>query len=211
MRKFIYFLFLVNLSTCVLSAQNSPFSLDIYQKFLSENEDISPTELYNLYPSDIFAESVSAFTENDVLFFKPIDSIYNLTNDEKSLLMRNGFMATERLSKNTFIDQFWDVYKNDLPVFISTDAILHAFHTSYDEILKDLEMTYLIGKLTELLKKSHSHVKDLDQRYGSQASMKPMLQDVDIYFTIPLKLLGQEINPFYPENPEVVNDLLNLL
>ncbi len=104
-----------------------------------------------------------------------------------------------------------DVYKKDLPVFISTDAILHAVHLSYDELLKQVELRYLIPKLKEMLELVHSRMKDLDQKYGAEEAMLPMLRDVDVYFTVPLLLLGQNVTPFYSENGTVIAELLSLI
>ncbi len=53
------------------------------------------------------------------------------------LIKKNGFMVSERLFKySSFGDAFLDIYHKDLPVFVSTDAILHAFHISYDRYFK---------------------------------------------------------------------------
>ena len=76
-------------------------------------------------------------------------------------------MVSERLSKGSFGDAFLDIYHKDLPVFISTDAILHAFHVSYDRILKDIELAVLIDKLSTLLEQLHSQMPQLESKYSS--------------------------------------------
>ena len=194
-----------------ISAQDRTFNLGAYKQFVIDNEDISPVKLYELYPSGLFKDSVSPFDLKQVNFLQKIDSVYHLTPAEKSLLMKNGFVATERLQKQTFLGQFRDIYNNDLPVFISTDAMLHVFHASYDAILKDVELQFLIPKLKELLTECHSKIKDLDAKYGQNPSMKPMLHDVDVYFTIPLILLGEPVTPWYNENIGMVNELLDFI
>jgi hypothetical protein len=199
------------ISSMELSAQERTFNLDVYKQFLIDNEDITPAALYDLYPSDVFKDSLTPFDLKDVSFLNKIDSVYKLTPAEKSLLMKNGFVVTERQQTQTFIDQFRDIYFRDLPVFISTDAILHAFHASYDEILKEVERQFIIPKLKEILTGCHSQIKDMDEKYGQNQAMKSMLRDVDVYFTISLKLLGDSVSPYYNENNGVVNELLNLI
>lgn len=194
-----------------IAAQDRNFNIDAYKQFLIDNEDISAAELYELYPSGVFKEAVTPFNLKDVNFFQNIDNVYKLTSSEKALLMKNGFVVTERKQTQNFMRQFMDIYSKDLPVFISTDALLNAFHVSYDQILKDVEFQLLIPKLEELLTQCYSQLKVLDVKYGQNQAIKPMLQDVDIYFTIPLRLLGKTVTPYYNENKAAVNELLNLI
>ncbi len=102
-------------------------------------------------------------------------------------------------------EAFFDIYNKDLPVFISTDAILHAFHISYDRILKDVELAVLIDKLTSLLEQLHSQMPQLESKYSSNTEMKQMLLDVDVYLTIARKLLDENITPYYNDNTYKVN------
>jgi len=69
------------------------------------------------------------------------------------------------------IDAFGEIYANDLPVFISTDAILEAVHFSYDRILKDLEKGIIMPGLDGLLTSLHGQVAALDQKYGTDTRM----------------------------------------
>ena len=199
------------LGSMQISAQDRTFNLGAYKQFLIDNEDISPAELYELYPSGLFKDSVTPFDLKEVNFLHKIDSVYHLTPAEKSLLLKNGFVVTERQQTQTFFGQFWDIYNKDLPVFISTDAMLHVFHVSYDAILKDVESQFLIPKLKELLSGCHSKIKDLDEKYGQNQAMKPTLHDVDVYFTTARKLLGESISPYYTDNSAEVNKLLDLI
>lgn len=213
-KKFSLMLFaLITFLLCSMevSAQDRTFNLDVYKKFLIDNKDISPAKLYELYPSGLFKESVAPFTQDEVAFLNKIDSLYKLTSAEKKLLRQNGFVVTERLRTETFTEQFRNIYNNDMPVFISTDAMLHVFHVSYDAILKDTELQFVIPKLSELLSKCHSQIMDLDEKYGQNQSMKPMLRDVDVYFTMARKLLDPSVSPYYVENSEEVNELMDLI
>ena len=64
--------------------------------------------------------------------FDTLNQHYALTPYETSLLDNNGFVVSSRLSRQTFLDAFTDIYNHDLPVYVSSDAILHAIHMSYD-------------------------------------------------------------------------------
>ncbi|KAB2845855.1 MAG: DUF3160 domain-containing protein, partial [Melioribacteraceae bacterium] len=168
--------------------QTNDQQLELYKQFLNSNQNMNSTELLNLHPAGNFKESLESL-EQAPLYLDSIDIKYSLTDDEKFLLDKHGFVVTERLSGYSFGERLLDIYHKDLPVFISTDAILHAFHSSYDRILKDVELGILIDKLKQLISDMHSKIPELETKYSGNESMKQMLMDVDIYLTVPAKLL----------------------
>jgi hypothetical protein len=89
-----------------------------------------------------------------------------LTSDEKSLLGKHGFVVTERLRPKSFGDAFVQIYDDDLPVFISSDAILHALHMSWDAILMDVEKAVLTKKLDTLLSRMHDQLPSVAASYS---------------------------------------------
>ncbi len=55
---------------------------------------------------------------------------YKLTDAELVKFKQNGFVVSERLGGYTFGQLYYDIYTRDLPVFITTDSVLHAWHRS---------------------------------------------------------------------------------
>ncbi|MCB0746991.1 MAG: DUF3160 domain-containing protein, partial [Ignavibacteriae bacterium] len=86
--------------------------------------------------------------------------------------------------------------------------ILHAFHTTYDKILKDTELNILIGKLDELITSLQNNFPDLKSNVSTQADLDIMLKDLDIYLTVAKKLLTGSTIPYYEENVSAVDDLI---
>ncbi|HCY43682.1 MAG TPA: hypothetical protein DHV48_20505 [Prolixibacteraceae bacterium] len=193
-----------------LLSQTAPFSLDSYKKFLSDNKDMSPTNLLEKYPSGYFLNELN-MEYNDALYLDSIDAEYNITRDEKELIRKNGFVVTERLRQESFNDHFKVIYKKDLPVFVSTDAILHAYHASYDAILKDVEKDFLFDNIQLLLFKMSRSMSDLAKKYGNNPGMEKMLKDVDVYLTVPLKLMGAYVSPYYPSNKGTIDTILSFI
>jgi hypothetical protein len=115
------------------------------------------------------------------------------------------------MKKISFGQAFLEIFHRDLPVFVSTDAILHAFHISYDRILKEAELGFLIEKVKTFLQTLHSHQNYLNTKYGSNPEMLQMLKDVDVYLTVPLKLFDLPVNPYYAENNSTINTILQLI
>ncbi|NTV79563.1 MAG: DUF3160 domain-containing protein, partial [Clostridiales bacterium] len=117
--------------------------------------------------------------------------------------------VSERMKKISFGESFLEIFHRDLPVFVSTDAILHAFHISYDRILTDMEVGLLEDRLIQLLWSLRNSIGQLHSNYGSNPDMITMLQDVDIYVTVPLLLLEETVSPYYPDNSGMIDSILN--
>lgn len=191
-----------------LNAQNFNFSMNDYKQFLADHKNLTYNELSNLYNGGKFLNKISTFP----LEAKYLDSIktkYQFTNDENNLLIKNGFVVTERLSQFSMRQMLADIWKKDLPLYISTDLVHNAFHESYDAILKGLEIDFIIPKLGDLLLSIHSKMRELDQKYSAILEMKNSLQDVDLYLSVALKLLGKSFQPYYKNTAEEVNQIQN--
>ncbi len=78
---------------------------------------------------------------------------FRLNSEELTVFKQNGFVVSERLSGPSFASLFYSIYSGDLPVFVSSDALLHAWHRSYDAMLEELEENYLARSLDEILKR----------------------------------------------------------
>ena len=74
-----------------------------------------------------------------------------LSAPELALFKTNGFVVSERLGADSFAEVFYNLWHNDLPVFISTDALLQAWHRTYDAMLEEIEETYLFNSVQTML------------------------------------------------------------
>ena len=208
--KILHFalIFLIFSNNCF--SQTPQFDLAKYQQFLDEHTDMTTSELLEMNPVGDFQQQVGMAWES-VVYHDVIDAACELTVDEKQLLESNGFVVTERLRQQSVVDQLLYIWRNDLPLFISTDAILHALGRSYDRIIKDVELGLLIDRLSTLLTHMHDRLSDLDAKYSANPLMRPMLRDVDLYLVVARKLLGHDVAPFYSDNASEIDDLLALI
>jgi hypothetical protein len=186
------------------------FSIDAYEQFLASHQDLTSSQLYSLYPGGAF-KSKSGIAASNASYYDSIETKYNLTNYEDSLLAKNGFVVTERLSPLSFGNALLDIYSKDLPVFVSTDAILHSIHMSYDAILMGVEQATLMAKLDTLLTMLHDQLPILATEYSAYPAMKQMLNDVDVYLTVPRVLLDGVATPKFSEDAVIVDTLLALI
>lgn len=87
----------------------------------------------------------------------------DLSASERADLARNGFVViappplrgqTALPPQNAVYWQFYDLYEQNvstgIPAFVTSDALLHAFHVIYDRTLVALERSVLAGKLQRL-------------------------------------------------------------
>jgi hypothetical protein len=161
-----------------------------------------------MYNAGEFQKRVSEFNDN-ALYLDSVEIKYKLTDDELTLLRQNGFVVTERINYVDFTHMFLEIYHKDLPVYISSDAILNAFHKSYDLILKGVEIRYLIPKLREILNNMQNSFHLLGDKYLNNTDIQQMLRDADIYISVPAKLLDVNSQLYYEENTAYLNSLLN--
>jgi hypothetical protein len=186
---------------------NDPI-IETYRAYLNSHKDLSTVDLLGAFPAGPFTKNISTVVPN-ILYLDSVIQKYTLTNYEQSLLSQHGFMVSERLSYESFGAAYIDIWKKDLPVFVSSDAILHAWHRSYDRMLMDIERSMLYWELDTLLSELHAQVPILAAKYRSDRAMTMMLKDVDVYLAVPRILLGSVTTPYYTENDALISSLLD--
>ena len=190
------------------AAQSNNFNIENYKLFLQSHQNISSASLLQLYDAGKFASNLH-MNDSSAVYLDSIDAKYNLTSYEKSLLQQNGFVISERLNGSSFGGAFMQIFQQDLPVFVSTDAILYALHMSYDNILKDVELSVIIDTLNSMLNKMYAGIPNLESVYSNNPSMTQMLKDADFYLNVSLNLLGQQVIPYYADNTSKINDVIS--
>jgi hypothetical protein len=192
-------------------AQNNPeFDLQAYEAFLAAHRDMNSAQLLALHSSGTFAQH-SPVSPDALTYFPGIQSRYAFTPCELSLLADHGFVVTDRLRFPSFANALLDIYTQDLPVFVSSDAILHAIHASYDVILTDAENGFLMSKLDSLLSALRTQLPAISSAYAADTVMAPMVHDLDVYLTIAQAMLKGSAAPYFPENASTVSTLENLI
>ena len=202
--KRIFYIILLPPFIVVLAQTN--FSFEDYQNFIQSNSNLSAQNLLQMNNAGEFKESINS-DWNSALYSDSIEIKFNLSDGEKELIQKNGFVVSERLGKQSFISTIEDIYRKDLPLFITSDMILHAFHKSYDNILIDVEVNTLIPKLKAFLNKLNSEISVLELKYQS-SYMRDRLKDVDLYLTVARKLLDESSTPYYSSNSVAITNFM---
>jgi hypothetical protein len=206
-----FFILMVPLFHHQASAQTvTEFDFQAYQNFLNANQDLSFTGINELYPVAEAAEEAPVVFDH-VLYADSIRRYYALNAGEMDLLEKHGFMVTDRIRYKSFGEALFTIYKRDLPVYISSDAILHALHMSYSEMLINLETQLQLPAFTGLLKGLHAELGALISRYDADPDLTENLMDVDLYLSIPLILLEEPAEPYFTENIAEIDKLMAMI
>ncbi|MFW6328143.1 MAG: DUF3160 domain-containing protein, partial [Bacteroidota bacterium] len=211
--KYIFLpgLFLSLFTTCIFSQEN--FNPDVYKSFLENNNNFTTAQLMEANPhKTIYYSDRQEHTNLDnVAWFDSINQHYHLTGYEKALISKNHFMVTERLKNASWAYAFIDIYSNDLPLFISSDFVLHSLHQSYNSVLKYLEVELLEPNLIKLLGAMYNKYEILHSKYKDDANLAAALGDVDLYVSVAYSLaLNDTILPhFFDETSyyEVIDEI----
>ena len=186
----------------------SGFSLEDYKQFLNSHQNMTSGQLLQMHDAGLFKANLNINTDS-IVYFDSICTKYNLTDYEKQLINKNGFMASERLSFDSYGEAIKDIFLKDLPVYVSADAILHTVHRSYDLILMHTEGQILIQNMKDILTTLHNQLPSLDAQYSSTPGMQQSLKDLDIYFGIAKKLIGINTSFYYSTNNAHADTIMN--
>lgn len=192
------------------------FDVAAYKKFLEENKNLTKEQLLTKYPAGYFVNNTNT-NVNSAEFFDSVNTKFELTQGEKNLIQKHGFVVTERVHYPSFSAGFYDVYTKDLPLYISSDAILHALHRSYDNMLKKLELRNLHVSLFSILTNLHKEMLSSDPNIAMSNNIShTAINDADVYLTV-ARYLVSDFNGFavrnalFPENQKTVDSLITLI
>eukprot|EP00638_Chattonella_subsalsa_P019351 CAMPEP_0117885286 /NCGR_PEP_ID=MMETSP0950-20121206/19531_1 /TAXON_ID=44440 /ORGANISM="Chattonella subsalsa, Strain CCMP2191" /LENGTH=781 /DNA_ID=CAMNT_0005742107 /DNA_START=54 /DNA_END=2399 /DNA_ORIENTATION=- len=76
---------------------------------------------------------------------------FRMNDCELETFRARGFVVSERLGCNSFAEAYYRIYTDDLPVYVSADSILHAWHKTFDCIITDVELSFCIPSLSTML------------------------------------------------------------
>jgi hypothetical protein len=158
-----------------------------YESLRTQYQDMTYPELISrLGAARNYAEALP-FKPTQAKYFELVQSRLRITDQEQAMFERNGFVTIDQRRGLSFPAAYQQIYTSDLPVFITTDSILHALHRSYDEILKELETTYFRSEIDEIL----AGCQKILARRKTEAlpEIRDSLQDTDLFVGVARKLL----------------------
>ncbi len=151
-----------------------------------EQLSISPSAPDYLLPLDL----------NEVTNFGEVEATFYLTESQKQLLQGNGFVVIPWHGDD--VVQLYKTLKEwEIPIFVTSDTLLHLYHIQFNEILKRLEEEEFFDELIDM---SLAMMDRSMQDYQSfdDADLKEAARKNVAYFAVALSLL-QTLTEGYDE------------
>jgi hypothetical protein len=132
---------------------------------------------------------------------------FRLNAEELAVFKKNGFVVSERMGSASFAQMLYRIYSRDLPVYVTADSMLEAWHRSYDAMLEELEETYLSVSLDEVLGGMAAAVTDAARAYGDGV-LSDSVKDADYFLTVARSLLtAQQLKSQLDQDDRVAKTL----
>ena len=176
----------------------SPSEQAIASKFeaiRAQNQDLEYADLLKRLKIARRSDARPSFDPTHVAYYDKIMKALALTAEEQSIYARAGIVGVDHGQRTTMASAYLGIYHRDLPVLITTDSILHAMHRSFDAILIQIEMNFLLPTIKKLLVDTRAALQAEAPALGN-AQVEKSAEDIDLYLTVALNLLdGNGITP----------------
>ncbi len=144
--------------------------------------------------AELPAESKVRFTldATQAAYYAQTAKALALTAGDQKLLEQHGFVIVDHDQRYTFSSAYLGIYTRDLPVLVTTDSILHAFHRSYDVLLGAVEEQWMAPELERILSSLRAKLSAAREQ-GKIGETEA--RDVDGYLRVALALLMDPARP----------------
>lgn len=127
-------------------------SVDI---LLSENPKYKMASYYSSEEITIDARTPQYSLPLDLLTvqnFNSIDDLLTLSDVQKELLRNNGFVVKDFGVENDITAPYSYLKDHEVPVFVTSDTLLHLYHIMFDQTLKGIEEREFFDSILDLSK-----------------------------------------------------------
>jgi len=76
---------------------------------------------------------------SSIVNFNSVETAFSLTNLQKELLRKNGFVVRDFGNETDIITPYKYLKDLEIPIFITSDTLLHMYHILFDQTLKGIE------------------------------------------------------------------------
>ena len=211
MKRFLSLVCISLMLGSAISFAQTRIDLEAYEAYKEARAKMTTQALLEEFPAGRFVSSVPT-DPMQADFFDAIRTKYTLTNGEIGLLSKNSFMVSERLTFDDYFEAYYDSYTKDLPLYISSDALLHAYHRTYSNVLKYIEKIALHAAISKALDRIHEVIlaEDNLERQGLAVESR---NDVDVYVAVARALIRglEETSPVKGANKGLADSALKLV
>ena len=124
---------------------------------------------------------------NEVTNFEEVESTFYLTESQRQLLQENGFVIIPWYGDD-IVQTYKTLKEQEIPIFVTSDTLLHLYHIQFNEILKRLEEEEFFDELIDMsLAMMGRSVEDY-QSFGG-GDLREVARRNVAYFAVALSLL----------------------
>jgi len=173
----------------------------------SANPNLAFASLYELKGFNVTANTSQyqlPLSLGDISNINKINVNFKLGSDAKGKLEGNGFVIIP-WHGDDITQPYKEMKENDIPIFVTSDTLLHLYHIQFNEILKDIEEKEFFDALLNMSKAMQEHSK-ADYEAFTDPELKELKEAARrnvAYFSVALKLL-QTPTEGYDEEKEPV-------
>ena len=167
-----------------ITVDDSP-QMQVMNQLLKKSRNMSFDQLRDLRETSNYLTEFS-FDPLTAKHFDHIKTKLKLTEQEIQLYRKNGFVSVDHNQRYSFGSAYYQIYSGHLPVFVTSDSILHALHRSFDDLLAELEVSEILPRLKSILKATHDSLGGMEQ----SNQLAENFQDVDLYLCVARNLLA---------------------
>ncbi len=148
---------------------------------------------YSLDPLDIALNAPQyelPLQTNQISNYEPFSGEIQLSDDALSLLEKNGFVVIDNpfdQKEEDIVQPYKTLAKAEIPIFVTTDSLLHLYHIQFDETLRQIEEREfydLVWEISEQLLDS-----SIESYENSDGDLKEASRRNVAYFSVGLSLL----------------------
>jgi len=160
----------------------------------------SASQLYNpkLAMASAYKPTSVGFTPANVLYPLPLDlgqvanssqikGEFNVNPEQEALLKKNGFVVIP-WGGDDIVEPYKTLKDKEIPIFVTTDTLLHLYHIQFNEILKRIEEEDFFDQLIDMGLAMFQRAESDYQAFSDPVLKEAARRNV-AYFAVGLKLL----------------------
>jgi len=133
---------------------------------------------------------------DDIANVELVTRALHLDDNATEAIERNGFVVVEATTPwgemyDDVVDPYLDLDQRGMPIFVTSDSLLHLYHIQFDEILKCVEENEFFASMVLM---SDALLDESLAQYDSFSDdLKEAARRNVAYFTVAMKLLDEEV------------------
>lgn len=173
-------------------------SMSMAQMLATINGDVQTDFAVYSPVSVTFTPQVPAFTAPADVTSIPYYNLYqyNFHDSDRGRLSENHFTSLASQYK-----QMYDVYNEctwtGMPVFVTTDAVLHIYHTLFDQVLAEMETAHFLPRLLEISRAIQTESQSLLQSATTSEAQEALTRNL-AFASVAVRLMGGSENDVPP-------------